>query len=116
MRTRTLYILAAVVFALSTPALVTAQGDVVPPPAEPPPVEEPVAESPMEASAQAPAAEEQAPATEPATQEATATAEVSAEAPAGEQLPRTASPLALLALFGLGSAGSALGLRIARRR
>jgi len=106
MRTRTLYILAAVVFALSTPALVTAQGEVVPPPAEPPPVEEPVAESPMEASAQAPAAEEQAPATEPATQEATA----------GEQLPRTASPLALLALLGLGSAGSALGLRIARRR
>lgn len=33
-----------------------------------------------------------------------------------EALPRTASPLALLALMGLTAAGSALGLRSARRR
>lgn len=31
------------------------------------------------------------------------------------ELPRTASPLGLLALLGLGGAGSALGLRLARR-
>jgi len=39
-----------------------------------------------------------------------------AEEQASEELPRTASPLALLALLGLGSAGSALGLRSLRRK
>ena len=34
----------------------------------------------------------------------------------GEELPRTASPLALLALIGLGGAGAATGLRRIRRR
>lgn len=33
-----------------------------------------------------------------------------------EELPKTASPLALIALLGAGSAGSALGLRFMRRR
>lgn len=33
-----------------------------------------------------------------------------------DDLPRTASPLALLALLGLGSSGGAIGLRVARRR
>lgn len=33
-----------------------------------------------------------------------------------QELPRTASPLALIALLGAGSLGSALGLRFARRR
>lgn len=33
-----------------------------------------------------------------------------------DELPRTASPLALLALLGVGGAGSALGLRLARRK
>jgi len=32
------------------------------------------------------------------------------------ELPRTASPLALLALLGVGGTGSALGFRVARRR
>jgi hypothetical protein len=41
-------------------------------------------------------------------------AEVSAES--GEELPRTASPLALIALLGAGSVGSAFSLRFARRR
>jgi hypothetical protein len=34
----------------------------------------------------------------------------------GDELPRTASPLAALALLGLAGAGSALGLRVARRK
>jgi hypothetical protein len=33
-----------------------------------------------------------------------------------DELPRTASPLAALALLGLAGAGSALGLRVARRK
>jgi hypothetical protein len=33
-----------------------------------------------------------------------------------DELPRTASPLALIALLGVGSVGSAIGLRFARRR
>lgn len=33
----------------------------------------------------------------------------------GEELPRTASPIALLALIGLGGAGTAAGLRLRRK-
>jgi hypothetical protein len=116
MRIKTLYTLAAVAFALAAPAIVTAQGEVVPPPAAPP-LEQPVAEAPTAEEAQLPAAEEQAPVAEPmATEEAVAapSAPPETDAASGEELPRTASPLALLALLGLGSAGTALGLRVAR--
>jgi hypothetical protein len=70
--------------------------------------------------------------TEPAMQSAPTAQETSGsivitrepeEAPAsadaangGEDLPRTASPLALLALLGTGSSGAAFGLRALRRR
>ena len=37
-------------------------------------------------------------------------------AEAEDELPQTASPLALIALLGAGSAGAAAGLRIARRK
>ena len=46
---------------------------------------------------------------------ATASAEPEPLVGEPEALPRTASPLALLALLGLGSSAGALGLRVARR-
>jgi hypothetical protein len=51
---------------------------------------------------------------EPAATELETTTEFDADA--SEELPRTASPLALVALLGLGSAVSALGLRSVRRK
>lgn len=80
---------------------------VTPPPATTPettpaPVEE---QTPASTTAAAPASEPAATPPMPAAH---------AEAPA--ELPKTASPLALLALMGLGSAGSALGLRFTRRK
>ena len=64
--------------------------------------------------------------TAPATQEASDSivithesreAQASADAATGgEELPTTASPLALLALLGAGSSGAAFGLRALRRR
>lgn len=47
---------------------------------------------------------------------ATATSGETAETPDPRLLPQTAGPLGLLALLGIGGAGSALGLRAARRR
>jgi len=52
----------------------------------------------------------------PAAGTQAATPEPAVAAPAESELPRTASPLALLALLGLGSAGSAAGVRAFRRR
>lgn len=49
------------------------------------------------------------------TQAVEATTVPQVEPAAVPELPSTASPLALVALFGLGSAGAALGLRLTRR-
>ena len=64
------------------------------------------------APAAVPAAEPAAPAAEPIAEPAS---DMNDDATADE-LPQTASPLALLALLGVGSGGAAFGLRAARRR
>ena len=79
------------------------------------------AESSEAASAETSAVESQAVETqviesqtvESQTVEATTAPQV--ESQAVSELPSTASPLALVALFGLGSAGAAFGLRFSRR-
>jgi hypothetical protein len=94
-------------------ALPVAAQDYDPPQPAPPAAEESSAATAPEAEhVPAPAARAQEPA-------APAPAATTENVPAGEdvnQLPRTASPLGLLLLVGLGGAGSAAALRLARQR
>lgn len=137
MRLRTLPILAALVFALASPLL--AAEDPQAPYTKPPMDETQPAPQPQDSTAlsapqqedpvtratpvapptdPAPAVTPPEPATPPQQNTATSQTEVTtttAATPEDSGLPKTASPLALLALLGLGGAGSAYRLRQARR-
>lgn len=129
MKNTILSILTALLLVLSAPLLAQSEE----PPLEPQAQEteetaEPVVTEEAQATAESDAMySDQEEATGEFEAEATATAEVqtddefdadiAADSEYDEEgLPRTASPLALLALLGVTAAGSALGLRSARRR
>lgn len=104
MKTHTLIPFAALTLLLAAPLAAQTPDEVEPPSAE----------ASAEVSAEVPTPDD--PSAEldaTASAEAEVSTDVSTEE---EELPKTASPLALLALLGLGGSGAAYGIRRARRR